>query len=47
MKTLELVTFDLVSWMHVADEVDDGDEVEEVDEIDEVLLSDLIHLFLG
>ena len=26
MKTLELVTFDLVSWMHVADEVDDGDD---------------------
>ena len=29
------------------DEVDEVDEVEEVDEIDEVLLSDLIHLFLG
>ena len=26
MKTLELVTFDLVSWVHVADEVDDGDD---------------------
>ena len=26
MKTLELVTFDLVSWMYVADEVDDGDD---------------------
>ena len=36
----------LIFWKNI-DEVDEVDEVEEVDEIDEVLLSDLIHLFLG
>ena len=44
---MTLACEDTYSKLVEVDEVDEVDEVEEVDEIDEVLLSDLIHLFLG